>query len=152
MIAIWSNIEAGLGITAGSLATLRPLLRVWLGSNSDSNYSSAFPRRSASRRVGASGQRAVPLGSIDGTNTRDLRPDKLAVMVTNIESQRGVGTNWTRSSSPNSSEEGLTGHHHMNHPMPAKIEVGVHQTFEVTQTNAESDDVEGYHRNVREHV
>lgn len=26
-IAIWSNIEAGLGITAGSLPTLRPLIR-----------------------------------------------------------------------------------------------------------------------------
>lgn len=27
-ISIWSNIEASLGITAGSLATIRPMLRV----------------------------------------------------------------------------------------------------------------------------
>jgi hypothetical protein len=30
LLAIWSTIEQGLGITAGSLATLRPLLRSWL--------------------------------------------------------------------------------------------------------------------------
>ncbi|KAE8363918.1 hypothetical protein BDV27DRAFT_145697 [Aspergillus caelatus] len=28
-ISIWSNIEAGLGITAGSLATVRPIIRMW---------------------------------------------------------------------------------------------------------------------------
>ncbi|KAJ5280160.1 hypothetical protein N7478_005532 [Penicillium angulare] len=151
-IAIWSCIEIGLGITAGSLATLRPLLRHWLGSQSDNYPSSGFPRRSNSRRVGGSGKRAVPLGSIDVSTGSELRPDKLAVMVTNIESHGGEGSTWTRSSTPNSSEEGLTGE-----PSPrshtGKMTVGVHQTFEVSMQSTSDGYGEGSHRHdVREHV
>jgi hypothetical protein len=29
-VALWSTVEPGIGITAGSLACLRPLFRVWL--------------------------------------------------------------------------------------------------------------------------
>ncbi|KAJ5524708.1 hypothetical protein N7494_011358 [Penicillium frequentans] len=149
-IAIWSITEAGLGITAGSLATLRPLLRHWLGSRSDNYPSSGFPRASDGRRVGGSGQRAVPLGSMDTANRSGLRPDKLAVMVTNIESQGGIGSPWTRTSSQNSSEEGLTIEHSPRLPAGQKIEVGVHQTFEVTH----GDFSEGSQRDasVKEHV
>lgn len=46
-ISIWSNIEAGLGITAGSLTTLRPLIRffreVSSGSRSYSRNPGSFP-------------------------------------------------------------------------------------------------------------
>lgn len=150
-IAIWSNIEVGLGITAGSLATLRPLLRHWIGSHDDSNYHSGFPRASASRKRG-SAQRPMPLGSVDGSAQRDLRPDKLAVMVTNIESQGDAENTWAGSStSPSSSEERLT----VVHAPPSnqrKIEVGIHRTFEVTQTTSDRDDGETSHRMAREHV
>lgn len=148
-IAIWSNIEAALGITAGSLATLRPLLRHWLGSRSDSDYS-GFPRRSTSRRLGNTGQRAVPLGSIDVANHGELRPDKLAVVVTNIESQRRRGSDWTISSGVGSSEEGLT-EGNSTPPMPGRMEVGIHRTFEVTQTARDGDSV-GSRRDILEHV
>jgi len=100
----------------------------------------------------ASVQRGLPLGSVD----RDLplrgglRPDKLAVMVTNIESQRDL-EDWTgSSSSTNSSEERLTVHHQT--PARQKIEVGIHQTFEVTQTTADRDDGFQGSQRVREHV
>ncbi|KAJ5191237.1 uncharacterized protein N7498_010222 [Penicillium cinerascens] len=151
-IAIWSNIEAGLGITAGSLATLRPLLRQWLGSRNDSNYPSGFPGPSGSRKNRVSGSRGLPLGSIDGSapGKAGLRPDKLAVMVTNIESQMDTENTWV-GSSPASSEERLT----IEHSTPAhrKIEVGIHQTFEVTQTSTDRDDrPQGSHQIVREHV
>lgn len=36
-ISIWSNVEAGLGITAGSLTTLRPLVRLLREGSSASN-------------------------------------------------------------------------------------------------------------------
>ncbi|OJD34568.1 uncharacterized protein BKCO1_22000102 [Diplodia corticola] len=48
MISIWSGIECGAGITAGSLATLRPLFKHWIAtvrSLSDSLGSSAARRR-----------------------------------------------------------------------------------------------------------
>lgn len=91
-----------------------------------------------------SSQRPVPLESMDGPGQGDLRPDKLAVMVTNIESQRDAGSTWTRSSSPNTSEEGLN-------PDRSRMEVGVHRTFEVTQTIADGNEIE-HARDVREHV
>ncbi|OJJ08371.1 hypothetical protein ASPVEDRAFT_143970 [Aspergillus versicolor CBS 583.65] len=124
-IAIWSNIEAGLGITAGSLATLRPLLRHWMGSTNDPSYNqSPFPGRSArsgSRRPGGLGisnhERPFPLGSLDDAGADRLRPDKLATTVTTIQTRRdsdedgdvdtGLGTRW-RGDSDNSSEERLT--------------------------------------------
>ena len=151
-IAIWSCTEAGLGITAGSLATLRPLLRHWLGSRHEAYPSTGkFPRVSGSRRAAGSGQRAVPLGSLDISNRSELRPDKLAAIVTNIESHGGAGSTWTRSSTPNDSEEGLT-IEQSPRPLGGKMEVGVHQTFEVTQSSADGDDGVGSHRYVREHV
>lgn len=99
------------------------------------------------RRGGASGQRPVPLGPLNGPEQGGLRPDKLAVMVTSIESRRDLESSWPRS--PSSSEEILTVQHD---PLPGTIEVGVHQTFEVTRTTADGDDGEGSHRVAREHV
>lgn len=89
---------------------------------------------------------------MDGTAQRDLRPDKLAVMVTNIESQGDVENTWAgSSSSPSSSEERLT----VDHATPSnqrKMEVGIHQTFEVTQTTLDGDVEERSYRMAREHV
>ncbi|KAJ5316448.1 hypothetical protein N7476_006755 [Penicillium atrosanguineum] len=42
-ISIWSNIEAGLGITAGSLTTLRPLIRFLRDNPSGSRTPRSFP-------------------------------------------------------------------------------------------------------------
>lgn len=120
-IAIWSNIEAGLGITAGSLATLRPLLRHWLGSASDTDYTrggpSPFPAFSGSRSRSrhlprASRERPFPLGSLDESVQSRLRPDKLAMTVTTVQTQRDPEDRWpvlgSGGGSGNSSEERLT--------------------------------------------
>ncbi|PYH95661.1 integral membrane protein [Aspergillus ellipticus CBS 707.79] len=170
-IAIWSNIEIGLGITAGSLATLRPLVRKWLGSRSDPSYTrSPFPGPSGSRRLNInhksdrSRDRPFPLGSLDTTNVQGrLRPDKLAVTVTTIQSQveperpwRGAGGGGGGggggvTNTSNSSEERLTGS--AGHGavgiaedlelgmgggmgMGMGMGMGIHRTFEVTQTSS----------------
>ncbi|KAJ5347065.1 hypothetical protein MYU51_019945 [Penicillium brevicompactum] len=147
-IAYWSNLEAGLGITAGCLATLRPLLRHWFGSRADPSYSAGFPKDTYGRRTGASQSRPVPLSSMNGNERGDLRPDKLAVMVTNIESDRDLERSWPQPSSPSSSEERLT----IQPPLPGRMEVGIHQTFEVTRTVADSDFGDVAHWTAREHV
>ncbi|RAL05380.1 putative integral membrane protein [Aspergillus ibericus CBS 121593] len=157
-IALWSNIEIGLGITAGSLATLRPLLRKWLGSSADHNYdASPFPGPSGSRPlginksggVGRSHDRPYPLGSLDDTGVQGrLRPDKLAVTVTTIQSQVDPDTRPWRGGTTNSSEERLTGsagsggRSHGTIRENGDVELGlgmglgIHRTFEVTQTSS----------------
>jgi hypothetical protein len=86
---------------------------------------------------------------MDGIGQKNLRPDKFAVMVTNIESQRDTELTWGGSTSPSSSEERLT----TEHPLPAsmKMDIGIHRTFEVTQTT-DGYDAESSHRMAREHV
>ncbi|KAJ5511514.1 hypothetical protein N7453_003617 [Penicillium expansum] len=69
-ISIWSNVEAGLGIAAGSLVTLRPLFR-WFRDPSSMGGS-----KSKSKRTGGS----MPLSSVNGgrsttSNPRYWRPD-----------------------------------------------------------------------------
>ncbi|KAL2852102.1 hypothetical protein BJY01DRAFT_260170 [Aspergillus pseudoustus] len=163
-IAIWSNIEAGLGITAGSLATLRPLLRKWLGSTtSDGDYNaSPFPGRSGSRRVGGSTRdRPFPLGSLDNTSVQGrLRPDK-GVTVTTVHTHNDPEETW-RGGSISSSEERLTserdrvrdmdrgrGGGPVGLGMGMGMGTGIHQVIEVTQTST-STDVKS--TSVREHV
>ncbi|PYI05520.1 putative integral membrane protein [Aspergillus sclerotiicarbonarius CBS 121057] len=153
-IALWSNIEIGLGITAGSLATLRPLLRKWLGSSADHNYdASPFPGPSGSRPLGnnksggmgRSHDRPYPLGSLDDTGVQGrLRPDKLAVTVTTIQSQVDPDTRPWRGGTTNSSEERLTGsagsggrsHGAIMENGDLEMGLGIHRTFEVTQTSS----------------
>lgn len=86
---------------------------------------------------------------MNGTNRSGLRPDKLAVMVTNIESQGDLEMSWPGSYSPNSSEERLTTQHP---PLPRELKVGVHRTFEVTRTAVNGDDSNGSQLNATEHV
>ncbi|KAF9883015.1 hypothetical protein FE257_004328 [Aspergillus nanangensis] len=151
-IALWSNIETGLGITAGSLATLRPLLRHWFGTNVD--YSSGMPGYSNSRRPGPSRDRPFPLGSLDDGLHGRLRPDKLAVTVTTVQSQRDMDGTWRGSSSPNSSEERLT----FERPAPplppldtGEMGLSIHRTFEVSQTTTAAAGG-GHSESIREHV
>lgn len=134
-IAIWSNIETGLGITAGSLATLRPLLRHWLGSRNGSDYlAPSLPL--ASRKYGAGSTRPFPLGSLDASVERRFRPDKLAVTVTTVQTQRDPHDTWKTPSSPNSSEEGLTADRSPGYYGGGEMGLSIHQTFEVTQTTS----------------
>ncbi|EAU34076.1 conserved hypothetical protein [Aspergillus terreus NIH2624] len=150
-IALWSNIETGLGITAGSMATLRPLLRHWFGSNAD--YSSGMPGVSGSRSrrpPGASRDRPFPLGSLDEHAQNRLRPDKLAVTVTTVQSTQNE-TTWRGSSSPSSSEERLT--FERPPPMPSlesgEMGLSIHRTFEVTSSAGPGT---GTSESIREHV
>ncbi|CAI7624995.1 unnamed protein product [Penicillium glandicola] len=64
-ISIWSNVEASLGIAAGSLVTVRPLFR-WFR-----DPSSLGGSKSKSKRTGGS----VPLSSISNTGPQYWRPD-----------------------------------------------------------------------------
>lgn len=71
-ISIWSNVEASLGIAAGSLVTLRPLFR-WFRDPSSGGDSKS---RSKSKRTGGS----VPLSSVNAvrsntSGTQYWRPD-----------------------------------------------------------------------------
>jgi hypothetical protein len=85
-----------------------------------------------------------------GANERsELRPDKLAVMVTNIETQRDLDGSWPHPSSPSDSVERLTV---QQQTLPGKMEVGIRQTFEVTQTTEDGFYGEGSHWTAREHV
>ncbi|KAL2808339.1 hypothetical protein BJX63DRAFT_439486 [Aspergillus granulosus] len=157
-IAIWSNIEAGLGITAGSLATLRPLLRHWLGfSTTDDDYNNAspFPGRSGSRRVGGGTRdRPFPLGSLDNSSLQGkLRPDKVAT-VTTVHTHHDPEETW-RGGSISSSEERLTSERERDRGRDVgdaagvgmEMGMGIHRVIEVTQT---STDVQS--TSVKEHV
>ncbi|EKV06545.1 Integral membrane protein, putative [Penicillium digitatum] len=59
-LSIWSNIEAGIGITAGCLTTLRPIIRIFRDSSSDvtpqsfplsNNVAGAFHRSMRSNQI-----------------------------------------------------------------------------------------------------
>ncbi|KAK9648822.1 hypothetical protein V6Z96_005891 [Aspergillus fumigatus] len=140
-IALWSNIEVGLGISAGSLATLRPLLRMLRGSSTTDDYMSPMPGKSSSRRLGPSRDRPVPLGSLDTDAGGRFRPDKLATTVTTVHAPESP---W-RGSSENSSEERLNSERPVADGGDMGLS-GIHRTFEVTQTS------EAKSASVREHL
>ncbi|KAL3457264.1 hypothetical protein BJX64DRAFT_280766 [Aspergillus heterothallicus] len=81
-VAIWSNIEASLGITAGSLAPLRPLSRMV-----SSSFSSMKPRQALARvksfQFPMNKHRKVQVNSVQPTN-----PDVLHV--SNVASIREI--------------------------------------------------------------
>ncbi|KAJ6112199.1 hypothetical protein N7523_008260 [Penicillium sp. IBT 18751x] len=92
-ISIWSNVEASLGIAAGSLVTLRPLFR-WFR---DSSYGGGT--RTKSKRTGGS----LPLSSVNAARSGDpsgpqywrpdLDPEDTQAVITTIHtSNRGSRT------------------------------------------------------------
>ncbi|KAL4783187.1 hypothetical protein BJX76DRAFT_348781 [Aspergillus varians] len=98
-ISIWSNVEAGLGITAGSLVTLRPLFRWFRGTGYEGSNSRPYGRTGS-----------MPLNGMNGTynsrhnerGNRYWRPDL------GIQTNHGVTTTvQTSRGSPNSSREDL---------------------------------------------
>ncbi|KAL2861150.1 putative integral membrane protein [Aspergillus lucknowensis] len=114
-ISIWSNVEAGLGITAGSLVTIRPLFRWFRGTG----YENSRTR----------GTGSMPLSSMNGpynsrhdqAANRYWRPDLGAQdshgVVTTVQTSRG---------SPSSSQEDL------NPKKSSVAGVNVQKTFLVT--------------------
>lgn len=146
-IALWSNIEIGLGISAGSLATLRPLLRKLRGSYGSKYYSESRATRgrlSSSRLQRMSRDRSgVPLGSLDqdaGHSSDDrpaLRADKVGTTVTTIECNKKGS--WMDDSSRNTSEERLAGvgpgsrpSHGSLHDGAPGLGLSIYRTVEVT--------------------
>ncbi|KAL4736301.1 hypothetical protein BDV11DRAFT_194077 [Aspergillus similis] len=119
-ISIWSNVEAGLGITAGSLVTLRPLLR-WL--RGESSYTNSKSRT----WYGASG--SMPLSSMNGA--RQSRNDQSGnnYWRPDIEPQGSHGVVTTVHGSPSSSQENL------NPKQNSLAGVNVQKSFLVTTSN-----------------
>ncbi|KAL4863304.1 hypothetical protein BDV12DRAFT_206644 [Aspergillus spectabilis] len=128
-IAIWSIMETGLAIIAGSLITLRPLFRWFL------DGSSSYRRNRRSGRSGRSGRdgkkyalttltaNASKPGSQEPRYWRpDLTPeDNTSVVVTSISSP--VGRSHVDSSQEDLNPAGASRH---------KNKVSVHQTFELS--------------------
>jgi hypothetical protein len=148
-IAIWSNIETGLGISAGSLATLRPLLRVLRGSSAPESYS--MGAGGSSRKPGPSRDRRFPLGSLDGEAHGRLRPDDQAVTVTTVhtkhENDAWLGQNDTwlgrndtwLAGSQSSSEERLNGEEIQREDHgDGEMGLSVQRSFQVVRTPADA--------------
>ncbi|KAI9371036.1 hypothetical protein BJX61DRAFT_49160 [Aspergillus egyptiacus] len=114
-ISIWSNVEAGLGITAGSLVTLRPLFRWFRGSGYE---------HSKTRRTGS-----MPLSSMNGFNSRHTQGDKCwRPDLSGAHNDHGITTTvQTAAGSQNSSQEDLN---------PKSLAgVNVQKTFFVTTSD-----------------
>ncbi|EED14651.1 integral membrane protein, putative [Talaromyces stipitatus ATCC 10500] len=134
-IAIWSCIENGLGISAASLATLRPLLRKFRGSYNSRPESSSRMISGPNSKPRRLWNNSLPLGSIDRLPERnDLRPDKTAVILTTIRSDPRENNNLNQSRSSGERE------------FPV---LDIHQTFEAMTTSTSALDDE---RVPREHV
>lgn len=121
-ISIWSNVEAGLGITAGSLVTLRPLFRWFRGS---------YYEGSKSRTYGRGG--SMPLSSMNrGFNSRQEQPgNKYWRPDLANQSNQGVTTTiQTSRGSQNSSQEDL------NPKQSSFSGVNVQKSFLVTTDEA----------------
>ncbi|KAL5341372.1 hypothetical protein BJX70DRAFT_395762 [Aspergillus crustosus] len=86
---IWSDVELGVGITAGNLATLGPLLRRCTQPSTHKEDENAD--RPPGPKPPVQGRRhrhplSLPLTSLTGTIASRFRPDKLAVVVTDVHS------------------------------------------------------------------
>ncbi|KAF7118893.1 hypothetical protein CNMCM5793_008529 [Aspergillus hiratsukae] len=129
-IAIWSNIETGLAITAGSLATVRPLFRV-LNSRTGSSYH-VFDSSGQGRKR----QHQFPLGDVESNvnshHDRKRNPKDVHLGTTISAGRNEVGA----SDFTTSSTEQLTGKSSV--PMRAISSIGVHRTFEVSTTEVGS--------------
>ncbi|OQE46764.1 hypothetical protein PENCOP_c001G00809 [Penicillium coprophilum] len=102
-IAIWSLIETGLGITAGSLITLRPLFRWLLDTNSTHNHKSPLQGKySKPYRLSSLQSQAIR----ESQNTKywrpDVDPDNNKSTIVAVSSQRK-----NKLSLSNSSQEAL---------------------------------------------
>ncbi|GIJ99480.1 hypothetical protein Aspvir_001612 [Aspergillus viridinutans] len=127
-IAIWSNIETGLAITAGSLATVRPLFRI-LHSRNGSSYRIFDSSGPQSRKR----QHQFPLADLESNTSQSRHGHKSdsqdVHLGTTISAERNDG-DFTISST-----EQLNGKAH-SVPMRSLSNIGVHRTFEVSTSEA----------------
>ena len=90
-VAVWSTIEQGLAITAGSLATLRPLLRLIFHKV---GISTAGPTHGPSRGLPANGSGLMsPLGT---KQRRGSQPAEEALSLSNFSKNRSMESSWAR--------------------------------------------------------
>ncbi|KAJ5465291.1 uncharacterized protein N7458_000977 [Penicillium daleae] len=121
-ISIWSNVETGLGIAAGSLVTLRPLFR-WLR---DPSY-----RGTRSKQTGGS----VPLSNMSGKQTTPSTPRYWRPDIYQDDSHAAVTTVHTSNrGSRTSSQEDLNPKQQTNQAMYFQG-VNVQKTFYVSETS-----------------
>lgn len=109
-LAIWSTIEPGVGITAASLATLRPLFRSFFSSATydyaPRSHSRVFslPRlRSNYMRTGRDVDMRAGEGDYSGAGREAPSRPKSIYVSTTIETTVGP---WDRETGPGSSREG----------------------------------------------
>ncbi|CBF89359.1 hypothetical protein AN0500.2 [Aspergillus nidulans FGSC A4] len=105
---IWAYIELSLGIIAGNLATLGPLFRIWFGivtsRGNSASTSTPKPTRYFRRPRGVHDM-SFPLSTFDETGRNTLRPDKLPIMVTQVQTQHSHSAT---AHDANNSQEQLT--------------------------------------------
>ncbi|EAW14396.1 uncharacterized protein ACLA_074330 [Aspergillus clavatus NRRL 1] len=127
-IAIWSVIETGLGITAGSLVTLRPLFRWFL------DGSTTYGRAG---RSGKRSDRQYPLSNMSGDVSKkgprdpgywrpDITSEVSNVVVTAVSSPQGR----SYLDDAHSSQEDLNPRPEAWHP---RYEVNIEKTFKVSE-------------------
>jgi hypothetical protein len=128
-IAIWSNIETGLAITAGSLATVRPLFRI-LHSRNGSSYrifDSSGPqsrKRHHQFSLGDLESNPSPSHHEHNSNPKDVRHG------TTISVERNDAVDFMTEST-----EQLNGKS-PSVPVRSLSKIGVHRTFEVSTSQA----------------
>lgn len=120
-ISIWSNVEAGLGIAAGSLVTVRPLFRWFTGSTYNNTCSnSASGRKYGNYPLSSMGANLSTQSRHDPNSIhywrRDLVPENSRAVV--------VTTHDSRSSSQESLNPGLSS--------ACPPGVNVHKSFHVS--------------------
>ncbi|KAL4879973.1 hypothetical protein BJY04DRAFT_88474 [Aspergillus karnatakaensis] len=83
---IWAQLELAVGITASSLATLGPLLRLYrrLASGAEQEETPVVPERPVYRRRRGVLDLSMPLSILVGSVATQFRPDKLATTVSEV--------------------------------------------------------------------
>lgn len=125
-ISIWSNVEASLGIMAGSLVTLRPLFRWFRGSS--------YGRSRTTKKTFGS----VPLSSMNGngTGTHQSKHDRNATQYwrPDVYPSESQGVVTTVQTSPHGSKS--SSQEDLNPKQGTLHGVNVHKSFLVTSDDA----------------
>ncbi|KOC15797.1 polytopic membrane protein [Aspergillus flavus AF70] len=131
-IAVWSNIETGLGIFAGSLATLRPLLRM-IRPGTGRSYNKNTPSAPGSRTWPNSTfhrSNAVPLSSL--MTTEEERQNRLKG---NVRASAPIETGPGMTSSSVGTEDELSDHELiLPKDSDYQYQINVRRDFHITST------------------
>lgn len=157
-VAIWTTVEVGTGITAGCMATLRPLLHRFLGHDSTgaSVAHSGWPKQ---RPHGTHDR--IPSNGPDGEVMEELvlAPNHTTGPITTITSKSGIRqkeSSWLDRSYHDCIEDDVlpTRTHSSTHRIETKLVLGgISRSIEVSTTEERSDeDTAVGHATVREEV